>query len=221
MTYEAPNEPESKIPGRRAGPVILRTGAHAPSVALPPVIGCTRQPEGQALGERCSSANCFGRRPVTGKLFRRDLIQGLAALPAIAVLAQVPTGARAQTGGSPLKVDTKGLVAKIKFEAVLAGLLSELNGKYKLRVTELTLDPGGHVGEHNHVGPGIRQVTSVHMTYVLPDKAALYGPGEFFFESGDINHTVFNKTDAPMVHVLFEILPEDMKGPSLVPVRHH
>jgi hypothetical protein len=37
-------------------------------------------------------------------------------------------------------------------------------------------------------------------------------PGDFFFESGDINHTVFNKTDAPMVHVLFEILPVDLNG---------
>jgi quercetin dioxygenase-like cupin family protein len=35
---------------------------------------------------------------------------------------------------------------------------------------ELTLAPGGHVGEHNHEGPGIRQVTSGYMTYVLPDK---------------------------------------------------
>jgi hypothetical protein len=41
----------------------------------------------------------------------------------------------------------------------LSGPLSELNGKFKLTVTELTLDPGGYVGEHNHVGPGIRQFT--------------------------------------------------------------
>src|SRR3954463_4854295 len=67
---------------------------------------------------------------------------------------------RAQVGTSPVKVDTKGLVAKIKFEAPLEGFLKEINGKYKLRVTELTLAPGGHVGEHNHEGPGIRQVTS-------------------------------------------------------------
>jgi len=118
-------------------------------------------------------------------------------------------------------VDTKGLVAKIKFEAVLAGSLSEINGKYKLRVTELTLEPGGYVGEHNHVGPGIRQVTSGKMTYVLPKKTTVYEPGEFFFEAGDINHTVFNKTDAPMVHLLFEILPTDLTGPSLIPVKHH
>jgi hypothetical protein len=40
-------------------------------------------------------------------------------------------------------------------------------------------------------------------------------------ESGEINHTVFNKTSEPMVHVLFEILAADLKGPSLIPVKHH
>jgi quercetin dioxygenase-like cupin family protein len=151
---------------------------------------------------------------------RRNVLQTIAAVPFLALLAQT-SKARAQVGASPVKVDTKGLVAKIKFEAPLEGFLKEINGKYKLRVTELTLAPGGYVGEHNHEGPGIRQVTSGYMTYVLPDKTVVYGPGDFFFESGDINHTVFNKTDAPMVHVLFEILPLDLKGPSLIPVRHH
>ena len=151
---------------------------------------------------------------------RRDILLALATAPFVAWLAQMGD-ARAQVGVSPVKVDTKGLVAKIKFEAPLEGFLKELNGKYKLRVTELTLAPGGHVGEHNHEGPGIRQVTSGYMTYVLPDKTVVYGPGDFFFESGDVNHTVFNKTDAPMVHVLFEILPVGLNGPSLIPVRHH
>src|SRR5215216_1930619 len=113
--------------------------------------------------------------------------------------------ARATREASPLSgLGARGLAAKIKFEAVLAGFLTDLNGRYKLRVTELTLEPGGHVGEHNHVGPGIRQVTAGHMTYVLPDRTAIYGPGDFFFESGDVNHTVFDRTEAPMVHVLFE-----------------
>jgi quercetin dioxygenase-like cupin family protein len=151
---------------------------------------------------------------------RRDVLQALAAAPLIALLAQAGE-ARAQVGVSPVKVDTKGLVAKIKFEAPLGGFLTEINGKYKLRVTELTLAPGGHVGEHNHVGPGIRQVTSGYMTYVLPKETIVYGPGDFFFETGDINHTVYNKTEAPMVHVLFEILPANLSGPSLIPVKHH
>jgi quercetin dioxygenase-like cupin family protein len=67
--------------------------------------------------------------------------------------------------------------------------------------------------------PGIRLVTTGDMTYVMPDKTVVYAPGDFFFESGDINHTVFNKTAAPMVHLLFEILPADLKGPSLMPVK--
>lgn len=59
------------------------------------------------------------------------------------------------------------------------------------------------------------------MTYVLPTETRVYAPGDFFFETGDINHPVFNKTDAPMVHVLFEISPTDHSGPSLIPVKHH
>jgi quercetin dioxygenase-like cupin family protein len=151
---------------------------------------------------------------------RRDILQAVVALPLMLLAAQ-PREAGAQSGGSPVKVGTKGLVAKIKFEAPIGGFLNEINGKYKLRVTELTLAPGGYVGEHNHVGPGIRQVTSGYMTYVLPKETIVYAPGDFFFETGDINHTVFNKTDAPMVHVLFEILPVDVSGPSLIPVKHH
>src|SRR5439155_2709783 len=116
-------------------------------------------------------------------LVRRDLLQTLVAVPFISLLAEAG-GAAAQIGSSPVKVDTKGLVAKIKFEAPLAGFLTDLNGKYKLRVTELTLSPGGQVGEHNHVGPGIRQVTSGYMTYVLPNETIVYKPGDFFFESG-------------------------------------
>jgi quercetin dioxygenase-like cupin family protein len=154
------------------------------------------------------------------KHIRRDILQAIAALP-LMVLAAQSREAGAQSGGSPVKVDTKDLVAKIKFEAPIGGFLNEINGKYKLRITELTLAPGGHVGEHNHVGPGIRQVTSGYMTYVLPKETIVYGPGDLFFETGDVNHTVFNKTDAPMVHVLFEILPVDHSGPSLIPVKHH
>jgi hypothetical protein len=56
---------------------------------------------------------------------------------------------------------------------------------------------------------------------VLPKETIVYGPGDFFFKTGDINHTVYNKTEAPMVHILFKILPADLNGPSLIPVKHH
>jgi quercetin dioxygenase-like cupin family protein len=152
---------------------------------------------------------------------RRDLLQTFAALPLVGLLSGPHTAAAQTTGGSRSKVETQGLTARIKFESVLSGYLGELNGKYKLRVTELVLEPVGYVGEHHHAGPGIRQVTSGYMTYVLPDKTLVYGPGDFFFESGDVTHTASNKTDAPMVHLLLEILPAAHQGPSIMPAMKH
>jgi quercetin dioxygenase-like cupin family protein len=149
---------------------------------------------------------------------RREILQHLVTLLPVAAVMAGPRTAAAQAP-VPVKVDTHGLVAKIKFEHPLQGYLTELNGKYKLRVTELTLDPGGHVGEHNHLGPGIRLVTFGEMTYVLPEKTVVYKPGDFFFESGDVNHTVYNKGDKTNQHLLFEILPADLPGPSLIPVK--
>jgi quercetin dioxygenase-like cupin family protein len=115
------------------------------------------------------------------------------------------------------KVDMKGMTPKVEHESMISGYLTELNGNYKLRVTQLTVEPGGYVGEHHHKGPGIRLITSGQMTYVLPDKTIVYGPGDSFFESGDITHTMYNKADAPLQLLLFEILPADLQGSSLMP----
>ncbi|HXH08997.1 MAG TPA: cupin domain-containing protein [Alphaproteobacteria bacterium] len=121
----------------------------------------------------------------------------------------------------PLKVDTKGVTAKILYEAPIdGGHLPELTGKYKMRITEITIAPGGQVGDHNHLGPGIRQMTAGEMEYILPDKTVIYRAGDFFFESGDVSHRVNNKTSAPNTHLLFEILPLDLKGPSLIVPRN-
>src|SRR5215510_7163258 len=53
-------------------------------------------------------------------------------------------------------VETRGITSEVKIEEVTFGHLTELNGKFKLRATELTFAPGGYVGPHHHVGPGIR-----------------------------------------------------------------
>jgi quercetin dioxygenase-like cupin family protein len=117
----------------------------------------------------------------------------------------------------PLKVDTKGVTAKILYEAPIdGGHLPELKGKYKMRITQISIAPGGHVGDHNHLGPGIRQMTAGEMEYILPDKTMIYRAGDFFFETGDVSHRVNNKTSEPNTHLLFEILPVDLKGASLI-----
>jgi quercetin dioxygenase-like cupin family protein len=116
-----------------------------------------------------------------------------------------------------LKVDTQGVTAKILYEAPIdGGHLPELKGKYKMRITEITIAPGGQVGDHNHLGPGIRQMTAGAMEYILPDKTMIYRAGDFFFETGDVSHRVNNKTSEPNTHLLFEILPLDLKGASLI-----
>jgi hypothetical protein len=69
---------------------------------------------------------------------RRQVLQGFMALPFAAALVADARRVSAQTGVAvPVKVDTKGLVPKIKFEAELAGFLTELNGRYKLRSPSL------------------------------------------------------------------------------------
>ena len=64
-------------------------------------------------------------------------------------------------------VDTRGVTARILFEAPIAGgHIPELVGAYKLRTTEIAIDGGGYVGDHNHLGPGIRQMTEGSMEYL-------------------------------------------------------
>ena len=35
------------------------------------------------------------------------------------------------------------------------------------------------MGDHNHLGPGIRQMTVGEMEYILPDKTMIYRAGDF------------------------------------------
>jgi quercetin dioxygenase-like cupin family protein len=119
----------------------------------------------------------------------------------------------------PAKVDSKGQNPKLKLEQVVAGHLTELNGRYKLRVTEVTYDLGGYIGPHHHVGPGIRCVTSGELTYVQPDKTNIYRSGDCFYETGDISHTANNATDKPIVLLNFELIPVSHTGGTAIPVR--
>lgn len=121
------------------------------------------------------------------------------------------------SGQETAKVVKKDQDSTIKFEQVISGHLAELNGKYKLRATETIYKPGGFIGEHHHVGPGIRYVASGELTYVQPDKTTVYKEGDYFYESGDVTHTAYNKTKTPVKVLNFEILPVNWKGSSAVP----
>jgi len=146
------------------------------------------------------------RRPRKEKTMKR-----LALMILVALLCAVGYSLAQQ------KVDVKGVKGKVTLEEPVSGHLTELNGKYKLRVTEVTVDPGGLVGEHHHVGPGIRYVASGELTFVQAGKTTVYKAGDYYFESGDVSHSGYNKSTSPLFIIQFEILPENWKGGSVVP----
>jgi quercetin dioxygenase-like cupin family protein len=136
-------------------------------------------------------------------------------LGSLLLLSFVASTASAQ---QPAAVDSKGQHPAVKLEQLVSGHLTELNGRYKLRVTEVTYDPSGYIGPHHHVGPGIRCVTSGELTYVQPDKTSIYRSGDCFYESGDVSHTANNATGKPVVLLNFEIVPAAHTKGTAVPV---
>jgi quercetin dioxygenase-like cupin family protein len=134
----------------------------------------------------------------------------------VMILAAIGTAAvNAQQSAT---VDTKGSHANIKIDQLVAGHLTELNGRYKLRVTETTYEPAGYTNAHHHVGPGIRCITAGELTFGEPNKTTLYHAGDCFFESGDVSHTARNNSAKPVVLLSFELLPPTLSTGSAIPV---
>ena len=113
-------------------------------------------------------------------------------------------------------VETRGITSEVKIEEVTFGHLTELNGKFKLRATELTFAPDGYVGVHHHVGPGIRYVLSGELTFAEGGQETVYKAGDYFFETGNLAHTAQNKTNLPARVLIVEIVPKDWTAPALI-----
>jgi quercetin dioxygenase-like cupin family protein len=140
-----------------------------------------------------------------------------AFLPAFACAAisiAGPSPASAQQAA----VEMKGFTRKLIAEQIVAGPLTELNGKYKMTVAEFTIAPGGYVGPHLHAGPGFRCVLSGEVTNIEPDKTTVYRAGECYWESGDTSHTPHNNGDRMVLGLVVELLPASLTGSSLMPV---
>ncbi|MBX9829622.1 MAG: cupin domain-containing protein [Xanthobacteraceae bacterium] len=116
-------------------------------------------------------------------------------------------------------VEARGLTPSVKLEETIYGHLTELNGKYKMRATEVTFAPGAFLGAHHHVGPGIRFVLSGELAFTEGGYTTIYRAGDYFFETGNLAHTAENKTAQPLRVLFFEILPKDWDGPTIVPPR--
>jgi len=126
----------------------------------------------------------------------------------------------AQPAVSPIAVESKGQHSTIKFEQVLSGHLTDVNGKYKLRISEVTIDPEGYVGEHQHRGPGIRSIAAGELTIVEDGKPTVYKTGDSFLEPGNVTNSAFNKGNVQLTNLQCELLPADLKGgSSFVPLK--
>lgn len=149
----------------------------------------------------------------------RKLLLGLTLVAASFVVLPELNPAYAQQPAQQPKVDIKGFTRKNIEEQVLAGYLTELNGKYKMTVARFTFEPGGHVGPHHHAGPGYRCVLSGEVTNIQEDgKSAVYKAGECYWETGDKSHTPRNNGDKEAVGLMIELLPVSLTGSSLLPV---
>jgi quercetin dioxygenase-like cupin family protein len=119
------------------------------------------------------------------------------------------------------QVESNGITPKVKLEETVYGHLEELNGRFKLRATELTFAPGAKLGPHHHAGPGLRHVAAGELTFVQAGKATIYKAGDYFYESGDIVHTAENRTNKPVRVIFFEVLPAAWSGASVIPPKSH
>ena len=111
------------------------------------------------------------------------------------------------------KVEVRGITSVIKLNEVLFGHVTELNGKFKIRATEFTLEPGAYLGVHHHVGPGVRYVISGELTFTEGGQATIYKTGDYYFETGNLAHTAENKTSLPLRVLVVDILPKDWMVP--------
>jgi quercetin dioxygenase-like cupin family protein len=146
---------------------------------------------------------------------RHDREDAMHKLPICAAVLVLGAGS---VNAQPHAIEVKGFALKPVAQQVLAGYLTELNGRYKMTVAEFTFAPGGHVGPHHHAGPGFRCVLSGEVTNVELDKTTIYRAGECYWESGDISHTPRNDGDKPAVGLVIELLPASFAGKSLLPV---
>ena len=119
------------------------------------------------------------------------------------------------------KVEARGITPVIKLDEVLFGHLTELNGKFKIRVTEFTFEPGAYLGVHHHVGPGVRYVISGELTFTEGGQATIYKAGDYYFETGNLAHTAENKSNGPLRVLVMDILPKNWTAPAVIPPTAH
>lgn len=134
------------------------------------------------------------------------------------LFATLGWGAAVVAQSMQAEVDKHGFTSRLIREDPVAGHLTELNGHYKLRLSETTYEPGGSIGVHNHSGPGYRYIEQGELTYTSAGRSTVYKAGDCVYESGKNIHSGRNNGKGPVRLLSFEILPVEWQGPSVIPV---
>lgn len=144
------------------------------------------------------------------------LATGSAALLGAALLAMTAFAPEAQHSDA---VEMHGVKAAMKHEADVEGFLTPLNSHLKLRATEADFEPGATLGDHLHVGPGIRLVLAGELVVVNADTGSeqRVPAGGYFYEAGDKSFRVHNRSNEPARLLVVELLPEELKGTAMTP----
>jgi quercetin dioxygenase-like cupin family protein len=101
-------------------------------------------------------------------------------------------------------VEAQGVNRQVLKEEALEGITE---GKYKMRATEITVEPGGSMSEHTHGGPGMRYMLSGTLTSTEDGQNKTYTVGQGFSETPQVHHSYKNEGKDPVKIVVFELLP--------------
>jgi quercetin dioxygenase-like cupin family protein len=116
---------------------------------------------------------------------------GVTVTPLAPVAQFDEINAKAKAGDWESKIKTKGLS--------------------DLHVVEVTIQPGGTLGWHSHLGPSFVIVKSGTATFYEGDDPTctphVIPTGSSLFEPADDVHIVRNEGDVPLVNVVVQLLP--------------
>jgi quercetin dioxygenase-like cupin family protein len=149
---------------------------------------------------------------------------GIAAVGALvaAVLIVVPALATTPSGVTVMPLAPVGQFDEIKEHAMTDRWMAKIDtrGVSDLHVNEVTIQPGGTLGWHYHLGPSFVIVKSGTANFYMGDDSNctshVIPTGGTLFEPANMVHIVRNEGSVPLVNVVIQLIPTG--APRLISV---
>jgi quercetin dioxygenase-like cupin family protein len=133
----------------------------------------------------------------------------LAAIATVAVLAIVSGSASATAPSGTTTEQVARSTFTDGYKVNVDGIKVNIKGPVDVAVVHVTLQPGGTLGWHSHLGATFVMVTSGTVTRVNADGCTSdsVSAGQGFFEQPNAVHVAENKTSAPAETYVTFIVP--------------